>query len=81
VRLYRSEYLSRKFDSVGREEYTEHLIFLAERPAASVWTYQADIVSVRWMKLSHVSMVTSYYLLFVGYYRIAHSLYNSCPLG
>jgi hypothetical protein len=31
--------------------------------------------------LSHVSMVTSYYLLFVGYYRIAHSLYNSCPLG
>jgi hypothetical protein len=75
--LYRSEYLSGKFDSVGCEGYTEYLMFLAEWPAASVWTCQVDTVSVHWTKLSYVGMVTSHDLLFVGYYDIARSLYNS----
>jgi hypothetical protein len=76
-----SEYLSGKFDSVGCEGYTEYLMFFTERPAASVWTCQADIVPIHWTELSYVGMVISYDLLFVGYYRIARSLYNSCLLG
>jgi hypothetical protein len=34
-------------------------------------------LSVHWVKLSFVGMVTSHDLLFVGYYDIARSLYNS----
>jgi hypothetical protein len=56
-------------------------MFLIERPAASVGTCQADIVPIHWTELSYVGMVISYDLLFVGYYRISRSLYNSCPLG
>jgi hypothetical protein len=77
--VYRSEYLSGKFNTVGLQEYAEHLMFLTERPAAPVWTCQADIVSVRWTKLNHIFMVASYDLLFVGYYRIACSLCNPYP--
>jgi hypothetical protein len=48
-------------------------MFFIERPAASVWTCQADIVSIHWTKLSYVGMVTSYDVFFVGYYRIPRS--------
>ncbi|KAJ8579935.1 hypothetical protein M405DRAFT_94961 [Rhizopogon salebrosus TDB-379] len=59
----------------GRNKHGDE--YLSERPAASVWTCQADTVSVHWTKLSYVGMVTSHDLLFVGYYDIARSLYNS----
>ncbi|KAJ8584878.1 hypothetical protein M405DRAFT_433672 [Rhizopogon salebrosus TDB-379] len=47
--------------------------YLSERPAASVWSRQADIISVHWTELNHVGMIRSYDLLFVSYYRIARS--------